>query len=80
MDYFKDDISDYEITKIARAFWLVNCASKLIGNLKLFYKSFSCVLPTSCVGYHGSKPIESVVCCLIIHTTRFHALDSQAQN
>ena len=80
MDYYEDDINDYEITKIARAFWSVNCADKLVGNLKLFYKSSSSVLPTSCVGHHGGKSIESVVCCLIIHTTRFHALDSQAQN
>ena len=26
--------------------------------------NFSCVLPTSRVGYHSGKPIESVVYCL----------------
>ena len=37
-------------------------AGKLIENLKLFYKSSSArVLPSSRVGYHAGKPIESVV-------------------
>ena len=42
-------------------------AGKLIENLKLFYKSSSArVLPSSRVGYHAGKPIESVVYCLSI--------------
>ena len=31
----------------------------------MYNKSFSRVLPTSQVGYHAGKPIESVVYCLI---------------
>ena len=34
--------------------------------LIVIYKLFSSVLPTSRVGYHAGKPIESVVYCLII--------------
>ena len=34
--------------------------------LIVIYKLFSIVLPTSRVGYHAGKPIESVVYCLII--------------
>ena len=52
---------------------MVYCAGKLIENLKLFnnsfgswFTSFSRVLPTSRVGYHAGKPIESVVYCLNI--------------
>ena len=53
---------------------MVYCAGKLIGNLNLCYilswdvvrtleelVNFPCVLPTSRVGYHAGKPIESVV-------------------
>ena len=34
--------------------------------LIVIYKLFSSVLPTSRVGYHAGKHIESVVYCLII--------------
>ena len=34
-------------------------------------KSFSSVLPTSKVGYHAGKPIESVVYCLNILKLRY---------
>ena len=34
--------------------------------LHVIYNIFSCVLPTSCMGYHAGKPIESVVYCLNI--------------
>ena len=39
-----------------------------LGMLREYSKSFfSRVLPTSRVGYHAGKPIESVVYCLNIH-------------
>ena len=53
---------------------MVYCAGKLIENLKLvnhspwartWFTSFSRVLPTSHVGYHAGKPIESVAYCLM---------------
>ena len=31
-----------------------------------WFTSFSRLLPTSRLGYHAGKPIESVVCCLNI--------------
>ena len=37
------------------------CKSLAFGS---WFTSFSRVLPTSCVGYHAGKPIESVVYCL----------------
>ena len=37
------------------------CKSLAFGS---WYTSFSHVLPTSPVGYHGSKPVESVLYCL----------------
>ena len=41
--------------------------------------SFSRVLPTSRVGYHGRKPIESVVYCLIRPSeTAFLGMQSSA--
>ena len=50
---------------------MVYLASKLIENLQLFYKSSSArVLPSSRVGYHAGKPIESVVYCLSIRLYR----------
>ena len=36
-----------------------------LGMLGEHSKSFSCVLPTSCMGYQAGKPIKSVVYCLI---------------
>ena len=39
------------------------CQSRAFGS---WFTSFSCVLPTSRVGYHAGKPIESVVYCLDI--------------
>ena len=46
---------------------MVYLAGKLIENLKLFYKSSSArVFPSSRVGYHAGKPMESVVYCLSI--------------
>ena len=38
--------------------------SILLKAFSSWFTSFSRVLPTSCVGYHASKPIESVVYCL----------------
>ena len=40
---------------------LINCKSLAFGSC---FTSFSRVLPTSRVGYHAGKPIESVVYCL----------------
>ena len=61
---------------------MVYCASELIENSKLFYKSnsFSSVLPTSQVGYHVSKPIESVVYCFsTLHADKIHT-DTKSQS
>ena len=54
---------------------MVYCVGKLIENLNLFYtsNSFSSVLPTSQVGYHAGKAIESVVYCLsTLHADKIH--------
>ena len=40
------------------------CKSLALGS---WFKSFSCVLPTSHVGYRAGKPIESVVYSLSFH-------------